>query len=715
MFRSLSVFALLLGLVSLASADPGPTLLTVFPPGVKAGETVEITATGTGFDGEEKLLFSDPRLKAELIPGTAPPPKKGGQPGQAPPTSVKFKVTAPPEHASAAIFDVRLVCKGGLTNPRAFAIGSWNEVNEKEPNNDVPEAMALSVDSTVNGTIGANTDVDYYLVKAKAKQGLVVACLTTAIDSKMQADLMVIAPDGKTIATNRGYRDGDAVLDFLPPADGDYLIRVSQFAYTTGGPDHFYRLTVSTGSWVDAVFPPLTIAPGKAEWVLSSRNGAAKLPASREGVFRSLLPTAGMIDSQDRFAGADGNVFLSAQANVILDNEKNHTAATAQGVTVPCDVAGRIEKKGARHWYGFAAKKGDVWTLEVFADRLGSPVDAFFQLTDEKGKVIVEQDDGPDSLSPNQLYTKSDDPGRYRFAVPADGTYKVMVSTREAAAQFGVRDQYVLRIAKKKPDFRLAMMPVGTHYLDAGTLPKGGAALFNVYVWRMDGFTGPITLSGLNLPKGIACPKQTIGANQVRGTFVLTADADAADWAGTVQIVGTGSSGTATLETIARPFSVVWPIPNIGSGAPAPNTPMITRMDRGSGLAVAIRGTAPFALSIVEKGPIAVPPGSKVALTVKVKRNAMFKDAVQVYASGGFGPRQQGGQPAPAAGAIPADKDEVKLTFDLPQNVQPGSHTLVLRGIAAAAAPKGGNNNNARVPMSYPALPVAVEIEARKK
>ena len=67
---------------------------------------------------------------------------------------------------------------------------------------------------------------------------------------------MVSAPDGKPIATNRGYRGGDAVLDFKAAIDGEYLVRVSQFAYTTGGPDHFYRLTVRTGPWIDAVMAP---------------------------------------------------------------------------------------------------------------------------------------------------------------------------------------------------------------------------------------------------------------------------------------------------------------------------------------------------------------------------------------------------------------------------------------------------------------------------
>jgi hypothetical protein len=713
MFRTSAAYVALLAFASLATADPGPTLATVFPIGIKAGETVEVTAVGTGFDGDEKLLFSNPGLKAELIPGAAPPPpKKGNQPGQLPPTSAKFKVTAPKDSGSG-IFDVRLVCKGGLTNPRAFVVGTMNEMNEKEPNSDVAEAQTLPVDSVANGTIGTNTDVDYFLVKAKAKQNLVVHCLTTTLDSKMQAELMVIAPDGKTIAANRGYRNGDAVLDFLAPAEGDYLVRVSQFAYTTGGPDHFYRLTVTTSPWVDAVYPPLTIVPSQSEWMLLAKNGKPSMPASQAGVLRSLPPTAGMLDIKERFAGTDGNVFLSAQSHVILDNEKNHTQDTSQPITVPCDVAGRIEKKSARHWYSFTAKKGDVWTLEVFADRIGSPVDAFFQLTDEKGKLIVEQDDGPDTLSPNQFYTKSDDPGRYRFTVPADGTYKVMVSTREAAAQFGVRDQYVLRIAKLKPDFRLAVMPTGTHYQDAGTVPKSGSTVFNVYVWRFDGFDGPISLSATNLPKGLSCPAQVIGAGQARGSLVLSAAPDAADWAGFVSVLGTATINGEKFESEARPFSVVWPIQGINSGQPAPNNPVITRMDRGEGLTVAIRGDAPFTLSIVEKGPINVAANGKVTVTVKVKRNAMFKDAVQVYASNGFGPRQQGGQPAPSIGAIPADKDEVKLTIDLPQNASAGSHSLVLRGIAATAAPKGGNNN-ARVPMSYPALPVEVEVAGRK-
>lgn len=415
MFRRIvATFTLILA-ASSASAQPGPQLLTAFPPGAKAGGTVDVTFSGVGFDGDEKLLFSAKGFTAEPAgKATVDPKAPKGQPAAV----VKFKVTAPKD--ANGTFDVRVVSKSGLSNPRAFVVTGMIDVNETEPNNDVPQAQKIELETTVNGVISAPTDVDFVSFKAKAGQNVVVYCLTSSIDSRMQADLMVSGTDGKPLASNRGYRGGDAVLEFKAPTDGDYVVRVSQFAYTTGGPDHFYRLTATAAPWAPAVFPP--VAAAKAAPVSSW----------------SVAPTAAMIDLHEP-TSPGGHPLLAGANPLVLDNAKNNTAADAQAVQVPCDVAGRVMKKNARHWYSFAAKKGDVWTLEVFAERIGSPVDAYLLLTDDKGKVITEQDDEPDSLSPNQFYTKSDDPGRYRFVVPADGTYKVMVSTREAGVRFGAR------------------------------------------------------------------------------------------------------------------------------------------------------------------------------------------------------------------------------------------------------------------------------------
>jgi hypothetical protein len=722
--RLFATFAVLLAADYASAQQPAPQLLGVFPMGAKAGDTVEVTFAGHNLDGAEKLLFSAKGFKADPV-GTATGTK--GQQGQ-PTSTMKFKVSVPKD--AAGTLDVRVVGKNGISNPRAFVVGNLTDVSETEPNNDVGQAQSVALDTTVNGVISAPTDVDFVTFKAKAGQNIVVYCLATSIDSKLHADIMVSGPDGKPLASNHAYRDGDAVLDFKAPTDGDYHVRVSQFAYTTGGFDHFYRLTVTTKPWVDAVWPPVTKSPhttigrnlgGPAYPVTGSdgrllSTGNLSLFVSPDPIGSRLLdtglvnPPAAGIDAVGTGTSRSLLLLGNTPGVLVLDNEKNNTPEAAQAVQVPCDVAGRILKKNDRHWYSFTAKKGDVWTLEVFADRIGSPVDAFFILTDEKGKVITEQDDGADTLSPNQFYSKTDDPGRYKFTAPNDGNYRVMVSTREAGTQFGPRDQFVLRIAKEKPDFRVAVMGLTPHVPEAGSLPKGAALAFAVFVFRFDGFNDAIELTASNLPKGVKCPKQVIGVGQTRGTLVLVADKDAEDWDGFVQIQATAGD----LKHAARPFTVTWPAVGVQQNQ-VPNTPMITRMDRGGGLAIAVRGEAPFTLTPTQTA-LTAKAGGKLDVTLKVTRDSKFKDGITVVAATpGFGPRPQGNNPYPPVGTAAANANEVKVSVDVPNNLPPGTHTLVLRGISAAPAPKGGNNTPLRVQPTYAAVPITVKIEGDSK
>src|SRR5262245_44719557 len=94
-----------------------PRLATIFPPGAKAGSTVEVTFTGTDLEEPEKLVFSHPGFKAE--------PADTKQP------ITKFKVTVAP-NTPIGNHDVRLVNKWGISNARVFVVGDLNEVNETE-------------------------------------------------------------------------------------------------------------------------------------------------------------------------------------------------------------------------------------------------------------------------------------------------------------------------------------------------------------------------------------------------------------------------------------------------------------------------------------------------------------------------------------------------------------------------------------------------------
>src|SRR5262249_16192707 len=55
--RIAATLVVLLG-AGVAAAQNGPQLVTVFPPGAKAGATVEVSFSGSDFTGDEKLLFS---------------------------------------------------------------------------------------------------------------------------------------------------------------------------------------------------------------------------------------------------------------------------------------------------------------------------------------------------------------------------------------------------------------------------------------------------------------------------------------------------------------------------------------------------------------------------------------------------------------------------------------------------------------------------------
>ena len=160
------------------------------------------------------------------------------------------------------LHDVRLVTRLGVSNPRAFHVGTLDVVREKEPNDDVDKAQKVEIGTTIFGVISGNTDVDYYTFAGKKGQRLVISCLTISIDSRLYPEIRVFDSEQRQIAFHRPLPGSDAVTSVTLPANGNYFIRINQFTYNAGGPDHFYLLSLSTGPWIDAVFPPV-VEPGR--------------------------------------------------------------------------------------------------------------------------------------------------------------------------------------------------------------------------------------------------------------------------------------------------------------------------------------------------------------------------------------------------------------------------------------------------------------------
>lgn len=715
---------------------PAPRLFTVSPPGAKAGTTVELALTGADLVEPKGLLFSQPGIKAELLEAPPPPAAelkkpKAKPPKPAPPMlTTRFKVTIP-ANTPLGSHDLRVINKWGVSNPRAFMVGDLNEEAEKEPNNDVPEAQRVAVNTTVNGVIAAPTDVDYFVFAGKKGQRVVASCRTSSIDSRLPTGLQLYTTGGTSLGFNRQYDGNDALLDATLPADGDYYVRVFSFTYTQGGPEYFYRLTITTAPWIDAVLPPMVL-PGKpAEVTVYGRNlPGGKLdataafdgrvlekvklkvsPPSDPAALQRLnhrgyvSPSASVLDGFNltiRNPAGTSNPYLLtyAHAPVVLDNGANDTPETAQDVTLPCEVAGWVEKPRDRDWYAFTAKKGDVFSVEAFGDRLGAPMDLYFTLRRADGKQTVgEFDDNPEILNPTQFFTRTEDPARARFAVPDDGRYHLMITSREASLQAGPRHVYRLRITPERPDFRLVLMPPTPGAPDAALVRQGGRTYFNVYVWRLDGFNDAITLTAEGLPKGVTCPPQTIGAGARQAALVLSATPDAADWTGTITVKGTATINNQKVVREARAATITWPTPQA-------NQLTLTRLDHN--LVLAVRDKAPYALTATTER-IETLPGNKVNIPLKIARH--WPDAKGQIAVTAIGLPQNvvlttGNQPV----NLPAGKDEATLPLDVRPNAAPGTYTIILRGqmvLPYSRDPKGKPANVAAV---QPSTPITLTI-----
>src|SRR5262249_17420506 len=135
---------------------------------------------------------------------------------------------------------------------------------------------------------------------------VVLSCLSSSIDSRSTTGLEVFDARGRLLASGRNYREGDALADVTLPDDGDYTVRVYEFTYTQGTPEHFYRLSVSLAPWIDALHPCVGEAGKATEVPVWGRNlpgGVADPTAAVDGrVLEKAVATVNPPAADGRFA-----------------------------------------------------------------------------------------------------------------------------------------------------------------------------------------------------------------------------------------------------------------------------------------------------------------------------------------------------------------------------------------------------------------------------
>ena len=266
-------------------------------------------------------------------------------------------------------------------------------------------------------------------------------------------------------------------------------------------------------------------------------------------------------------------------------------------------------------------------------------------------------------------------------------------------------------------------MPYSRHYQSGATAWQGGTQAYDVFVHRIDGYTGAVTVAAEGLPAGVTAKPLTVGPGAKWGTLVLTAAPNAAPTVASFTLKATGTDAAGkNLTRDVRPASVIW-----GVNIQQQQAPVVARLDHGFVLAVrpekAMFAVVPEAAKAVAKvngkdeplaAPLVVKQGAKFSMPLTVKWTAAEKQPVQVTAE----PVTQNQQSSPIGVQVATqptkEKPEGVANFDVKNSAVPGTYTVVLKGVAqvpfARPAAGGAMAKGQNVPVEEFSEPILVTV-----
>ncbi|MFM2176431.1 MAG: hypothetical protein RL015_529 [Verrucomicrobiota bacterium] len=602
---------------------PLPRLLTVMPMGGQIGTQVEVTITGENIEDVTELTFSTPKITAKPVTGT----------------TNKFSVNIAAD-APVGVYDARVMSRLGVSSARAFSVNKLPEVTRIKASNTVETAMPLPVGTICNATMTKRA-VDYYSFQGVKAKAVAIDCAAVGIDSQLTPVLILADAMGRDLKVNRT----GGIIDFTPPADGTYLIKVNDLTFQ-GGERHFYRLAL--------------------------QNAPAQPQPQTQTVSAMSWPPAG----------------LPALA-AAKEAEPNNKAGEAQKISLPCDVSGAFFPAADVDTYEFTAKKGEVWWVEVASERFGLNTDPFVLVQQVKGDQLTDVAELYDIVPPMKVtsngysydgppYDAGSPDVNGKLEIKEDGTYRLQVRDLFGGTRSDPNNIYRLIVRQATPDFSLAAWAVHMTLRngDRASLSKpmalraGDSRAFEVVVQRRDGFDGEIDIIMENLPAGVIAAGLKIGKGKTYGNLILTASAEAKRGFSLAKLNGKATIKGSSVMRPVRVASMEWPVKDAKGEIPAPR----------------LMADIPVSVTDSEKAPLTVAASeskvweAKVGETLKIPLKLAWRNdfngtsiKVKAYGEGFTGIKEFD---------IPIKAATHELVLDLAAlKVAPGDYTFALQSL----------------------------------
>lgn len=533
---------------------PDPSLHYVYPAGGRQGTTVPVLfgPLPTLKDARQIIIDGPPGITASDL-------KRTGE---------EFGATF--TIAPDAVPGRRLVRvaggNGGLTSFRYFFVGRLPELLEKEQNDTPATAEAVALPVVINGRIQTDLDADCFSFEAHAGEHVTAAVSAHNMDSVEHANggtaaggfvdltLEILDETGKVLAAVGDTLGLDPILEFTPPTDGRYTVRV-QSTSLRGTAASVYRLTLGDVPYPTFVFP----AGGRRGDRVSVEVGGIHSTGSMRQTVSVGREPFGVQYVSDLTATTDGRdlPFVRGDEPEIVETEPNNDAKIAQVLNLPMTANGRFDSPEDEDWYRLTLKKGESVLLDVMAERvLRSPVDSLLEVFDAAGKKLSENDDGRLFARPNHCdldFSSAD--SWLSFKAPADGEYFVRLTN--LAGTVGPRAVYRLKAAPLVPDFEINQWPDAVPVWGAGS-----TAALVVELRHWGGFNSEVELRVEDLPAGWEGSTVRVSPplyetyqvpNGLKVLLTVTAPADATP--GTIaplRVVGRAEQGGRVIEHEAR-------------------------------------------------------------------------------------------------------------------------------------------------------------------
>lgn len=586
-------FFLALALVSPAVAAP-PSVESVVPGVGQVGREFAVVIGGGRLKDARELLLYDDELTCSKIEPLSD-------------NEVRATLNAAPG-ARPGPYPFRLRTPGGLSELKVVHLVDFPVTPESEPNDDPRRGQAVPLNTTVAGVIEAG-DVDSFAVPLRKGQRLSAEVQAVRLGGEMtDAILSLSAPDGRRIVEvdDTPSTRQDPFASIVAAVDGVYTVTVRDNAYG-GGPTNTYALHLGEFPRPTAVFPPGAQAGRPVRLTLMGLDDG--------GVSQAVTPPPDAGPWWDVFPSLDGPsaptaIPLRVRPYACVDEadakEVAPPAERPEAHDWPLAFHGVIGGPGDADGFAIRARSGQTIQVEVFASRIGSPLDPILEVYDPDQVLVGRNDDDATHDS------------RLTFQARADGEYRLVI--RDKRLDGGPGYLYRIEVEESRPSLTLFLAgPVRkSQARQAIAVPRGNRVLAHLGV-RRDGFRGPVRIETGPLPAGVSIHLGEIAEDAYLTPIVVEAAADAPLAASFVMLRGIATTPDGT---VTGGFAQVVDL-LAGSGDSSFES---VRVDR---LALAVTEEAPYEVDLLPPvGPLA--RDGEIEVLAKVRRAKDFDDAIEV-------------------------------------------------------------------------------------